>query len=267
MLTFITASSQSYFPKFMILYNSIKQFHPESPIICYVTGSVDCEFPQDVIQKQVDTIADDTRARCFLDAWEEGHDRCVWVGADCKLFGQLTEAENILNTHSVIVTTHLFKPLPDDKLNPLMWHINKVGHCNSDILFAKNDDFGYDAMCWYQAMLVKYNIQDFDRGMFYDQSWLGYFPYCFDNVYLSRLRNYNTAYWNVHQVNFKWNGTQYLTDSGPLKIYHFSGFCEDFIEKMSTHQDRYYASGDILKLYREYNTELQMNRKKYHVPK
>ena len=58
------------------------------------------------------------------------------------------------------------------------------------------------------------------------------------------------------QRDLKFENGIYKVDGKPLVLFHYSGFDSLHHERMTIHQDRYKASGDVLKLYKEYAEKL-----------
>ncbi len=265
MISFICFSSKLYYPKFLVLYKSIKKYHPESPIYLFGLNDLD-QHPSDVHFEMLSGTKDlrsaDPRDRPqqILNLFNKGAEKVVHMGSDCELFAPLTHLDELLDSNDIVLTPHILSPLPNDGKIPSNESIHLTGLLNADFIAIKNTSNSVKALKWYDEILAQKCLDDRLAGIFYDQTWLNFFPQFFDKVHILRNMNYNTAYWNIHLYNFKWDGQAYRTDDGPLVFFHYSGFNEECVEQMSKYQNRHIASGDILKIYSEYKTKLDNNR-------
>ncbi len=261
---FITFASDSYMTKHRVLEASIHKHHPESSIILYELG----ECPPNAV---LYTLAK-TRLEKVLEALEEGLDNVVLIGSDCELFAPINEVTELLKDKEleiprdcgccsdyemirpradIILVPHILKWLPQDGCVPTNQQFYMTGHCNGDFMVFRNCENTKNIL----REMISFPIHDDKHnGTFYEQTWFSALPIMNNGVTVLKHSGYNVCYYNVYQRDFSWDGAKYQTTDGPLVMFHYSGFSDPV--NMSVYQNRWKASGDVLKVYQEYKDRI-----------
>jgi hypothetical protein len=175
----------------------------------------------------------------------------VLIGSDCQLLSNPIELRINASKYDVILTPHITKPIHYDNKFPNMPSIHLSGLYNSDVTLFSNTPNAIQILDW---LCGEPFIMDSGMGFFNEQTYFNYIPIFFPNVLVLQHEGYNIAYWNIHQRDFKFEDGEYKVGDKKARIIHFSGFTTP--EAMSTHQNRWVATGDILKVYTEYQDKL-----------
>jgi hypothetical protein len=237
-LTFLTFHSPSYTSRAKVLIDSIKKYHPGSPIIVKSIQDGPETYPDNLCKVKYQWV---------LDAFEEGHENVILLGADMELFSRLESIEWLLHCYNdyldqdpydVILTPHFLYPKTD---NAKLQQTSLVGHINSDFIVFRNCENSKNILKW---LLEKPMVEDLKTGIFYDQTWVSMLPFLFDNVYILRDFTYNVAYWNVKDRGLN-----------SLAVFHYSGYVKGSPEKMSKYCNTT-CDGEILRIYQEYDKRI-----------
>lgn len=243
-LNFMCYASKDFMSRYNVLEASIRRQHPNSMILCIDPGT------NTPLGTYVPNMAKD-RLREALKCLEDGFTNIVVLGADCELFAPLTEIQSLLETEDIILIPHVKSP-QDDRSK--MAALYKTGHANADVMVFKNTENAKDALRW---LIEVTEGEDKDRGIFYEQTWLSALPFLFPHVHILRHPGYNVGYWDVVEAGLKLVNNEWLLEDGsPLKIFQYSGFVKGEPEKLSRHQRRHEAVGDILKFYEAYDEKI-----------
>ena len=260
MLSFITACSQDYYSRFMAYYRSIRTFYPESPIYLTGYGSL-AERPEDVIYYEHTQHESNLQAASIgitraLHLFEQGVDSLIMCGSDVELFSRMTEVEELLKTYDVIITSHMAQPMKGDQL-PLA-SLYRTGIANGEFCAVRNTENGMKFLRWYEEVVRKYHNNDVPNGIFFNQIWLTMTPFLFEGVSILHHKGYNAAYWNIEEYGLEYRDGVYYVAGEPLRFFHYSGFVPGNPARRCKYFNLPPATGDILKIYLEYDRKLRM---------
>lgn len=144
----------------------------------------------------------------------------VYIDPDCRVFSQLTELEEALSKHDIVLTPHLLSPGNIDMEISTLKH----GVFNLGFLAIRRSPAGEHLAQWWADRLYSFCYEDFNAGLFTDQKWMNLAP-CFFDIHVLRHPGYNFATWNFLERKLsKTDGRFYVDDNYPLRFVHFSGF-------------------------------------------
>lgn len=175
----------------------------------------------------------------LLDA---GYDAVFYFDPDIEIFGSLEQMEALAATHDLILTPHICKPISIDGLKPGVAEIIRVGQFNLGYIGLSDSTETRNALRWWQGVCLEHCLFDVRNGYFVDQFWADILPSFIQKFYCLRDPAYNMAYWNVFQRSLALESGHWMTDSGELKFFHFSGLPKDNLARVSVHQNRVSAS-------------------------
>ncbi|MFM8735455.1 MAG: hypothetical protein ACKOC8_09705 [Pirellulales bacterium] len=173
-----------------------------------------------------------------------GYQAVVYLDGDMALYGPLTPVWEALLRHSLVLTPHLLRPLPDDGLRPHESVFLPVGAYNAGFLGVRNDADARAFTAWWRSMLAKHCILDIAGGFFVDQRWLDLAPAMFPGVEVLRRFGINAGHWTLSQAMFERRATWGIStsnvtvDGDPLLLFHFSGMTPHKPAEYLGHQTR-----------------------------
>lgn len=172
-----------------------------------------------------------------------GHKNVVYVDPDIYFYERMASIEHLLsNETDIVLTPHLLAPIADERL-PRELDIRRAGAYNFGFCAVRNSANTRNFLHWWQSKLIRDCVNDADRGLFVDQSWIDLVPGLFENVGILRHKGYNVAYWNIAQrLLLKRQDDTYFVGEEPLVFFHFSGLNPTDPEAFSKHQDRFTLS-------------------------
>ncbi|EIT84617.1 glycosyltransferase [Fictibacillus macauensis ZFHKF-1] len=184
--------------------------------------------------------------------------RFLFLDADIYLYSPLQELEELVATHSIILTPHITSPLPQDQKIPSELDLIRAGTYNAGCIALRNDEHSKQFLRWWSDHLEHECMNDQKKGLFMDQKWLELVPGLFSGVHILRNKAYNAAYWNLHERKISRQDNQYYVNEQPLAFFHFSGYDYE-LQRVSHYQNRYKMtdSEDVRSLFEQYKRELQ----------
>jgi hypothetical protein len=103
---------------------------------------------------------------------------------------------------------------------------------------------------------------DVNRGFFHEQSWCNLMLGMFPNMHMWYTLTHNVGFWNLRSYNMRKTDNIWVTDGGPLRVFHFSAFEPRNPGIQSTcrceRPDGIQATGDLLQFYRDYANRLML---------
>lgn len=169
-----------------------------------------------------------------------GNSKLVYLDADTFVFRQLTEAWELLDRHSIVLTPHLISEAEEDGRKPGERHIMESGVYNAGFLGVRKDATTERFMNWWSRRVYDKCIADPRLGLFVDQRWLDLVPGLFDGVCILRHAGYNFGHWGLTHRDLEiQNDGQMRVNDAPLALFHFSGVDVERPEFISKYQDRF----------------------------
>jgi hypothetical protein len=249
-----TIIARNYLAQARVLARSFKNHHPNGSFTVLVVdqlskplnvaedsfdvlglGDIGLDFGE---ARRMAMIYDVTELSTAVKPWLLRHllqssAHAVYFDPDVEIFSPLDEVEELVRTHSIVLTPHITEPLPRDG-----FRLNET-----DILQSGIYNLGFIAVgpgCqpfldWWSERLRRESIIDPERMRFTDQRWIDFVPGLFPHFIL-RDPAYNVAYWNLYARHLAWVGDHYEVNGHPLRFFHFSGYDPKLPFVLSKHQ-------------------------------
>ena len=167
------------------------------------------------------------------------YEKVVYLDPDILVLQKFDEINEILNTYNIVLIPHILTSLPNDNKRPTELDIIRAGTYNLGFIALNKSEETIKLLKWWQNKLIDYGFMNVEEGMHVDQKWMDFAPSFFDKVYILKKKNYNVAYWNLHERKVWKNGNTWVVENYPLTFFHFSGFMIDNLKDISKHQNRY----------------------------
>lgn len=173
-------------------------------------------------------------------AMQRQPDHLLFMDSDMLAFESMAPINELLNSHSILLTPHILSPFPVDNHKPQERDILKAGIFNAGFLGLKNDETGNAFLKWWTSRMVDQCYEKPKWGWVVDQNWLNLVPIYYKNVKELDHKGCNVAYWNLHERAIEKKGNGFVVNKTyPLLFFHFSGYNIAMPEKVSRHQSRY----------------------------
>ena len=183
----------------------------------------------------------------------------VYLDPDIEVFDTLGYIYDLLKNHAIILTPHICSPIEMDS-EPNDYHLLRSGVYNLGFV-AFNLDKSENFLRWWKERVFEYGYRIDEKGMFYDQIWMGYAPAFEDSTYLLRNLEYNVANWNLHERTLLFSDNAYYVNdlNTRLVFFHFSHFKIDDLPRIATYNESYTIDNreDIKPLYLSYKSQLE----------
>jgi hypothetical protein len=245
---FFTSISNSYLPKARVLARSIRRHYPGVPIALVLSDErhprldyTDFDLvlrPEDlgievdsfeawVFSHTIVELCTAVKPFAFRRLFERGAECVVYLDPDILLLSQMTELEEALAEHPIVVTPHVSTPAQnvDDLIDGEMLGSLRHGVFNLGFLALRNEGEGAPFLQWWLSRCRDYCFDDASRGLFTDQRWIDLAPCFFETLKILRTPSYNVASWNLYyrDVSRAENGELVVNGNLPLRFFHFSG--------------------------------------------
>jgi len=259
----VTIVSNNYLHFARTMLQSAKQHHPEYGLYCVIVdrdlshiAAHSSEFEAISFEKlglplgeeflfQYNILELNTAVKPWAIEYlfERGHENVIYVDPDIYFYERMRDVEHLLSANmDIVLTPHLLAPVTDDK-QPRELDIRRAGTYNFGFCALRDTTNTRKFLGWWQSKLTRDCVNDADRGLFVDQSWIDLVPGLFENVGILRHKGYNVAYWNIAQRQLiKHDERGYFIDHEPLVFFHFSGLDPSNPETFSKHQTRFTLS-------------------------
>jgi hypothetical protein len=117
---------------------------------------------------------------------------------------------------SVLITEHRYTPMYD-------YSITSGVYCVQFMTF-KADEYGLEALKWWQDRCVEWCFNRHEDGKFGDQKYLDDWTTRFKGVHVLQHLGGGVAPWNVQQYKVNKVGGQVYVDNTLLNFYHFQNY-------------------------------------------
>lgn len=165
--------------------------------------------------------------------------KLLYLDSDTFVYRELTEALDLLERHSIVLTPHLVAPAEEDGRKPGERHIMESGAYNAGFLGLRHDVNATRFLEWWSDRIYDKCIRDTRQGLFVDQRWLDLVPGLFEGVHVLRNPAYNVGHWGLTHRRVEAGLGGPSVNGEPLAFFHFSGLDVDRPEAISEHQDRF----------------------------
>ena len=242
-----TSASYSYLDRARVLFETVREFHPEWETWLCLADEEPPGFSLDLAAEDIDRVVklnelgiDECLSWAFQhDVVElctavkgpmlthllsQGIDKVIYLDPDTALFDRLDEVLALLEQHSAVLTPHQINPdknrsaIVDNEIGSLKYGIFNLGfvavkNCSEGIAFAR----------WWRDRLLQFCYDDVPNGLFTDQKWCNHAPVFFPDIAILRHKGYNVASWNLSQRPIRIDRAGNITAGGDaLKFFHFT---------------------------------------------
>ncbi len=242
-----TSASFSYLDRVRVLGQSLKRHQPNWKFWLCLPDREPPGFEFDVSQEPIDGVVrlEDLRIR-DLDRWifahdlielctavkgpmlakllDEGASKVVYLDPDVAVFSGLSEIEEILDRHDIVLTPHQLEPdqhhaaIVDNEIGSL-----KHGIYNLGFLAVANREEGRRFAHWWRDRLLNFCFDDIPSGLFVDQRWCDHVPVFFPTTHILRDPGYNVASWNQSRRPITIHEDGSIRAAGSLlRFFHFT---------------------------------------------
>ena len=191
----------------------------------------------------------------------------VYLDPDIKLFHPLTVLYEAMLEHAVLLTPHIYTPVPIDGKKPGENTFLKYGIYNLGFIALRRSEETNKLVKWWKYRTYEAGYFRTEDGLFVDQLPMNHASIFFKGVKILVHRGLNMAPWNLHERTLTENNGMYLVNNEEaLVFYHFSSFTVDANELPLFHYDRYTLKQrpDLQRLYNNYNEELKQHNHTFY---
>ncbi|WP_317201993.1 glycosyl transferase [Janthinobacterium sp.] len=247
-LHIFTSAACNYIPKVRMLFNSLREFHPEAELHLLladaptelldlskepfdtVTSLADMEVPHWQGWAFCHSIVELATAMkpLFLQRLlaRDDCDKVLYLDPDMVVFSRLDDILQSLDEANITLTPHQVSPeqtidaIIDNELSSL-----KHGVYNLGFVGVANKEEGHRFAAWWAHRTYHFCRAEIPNGLFTDQRWIDLVPAFFTGVAIQRSSRHNVATWNITTRDMTRDVEgRYLMDGEPLGFYHFTGF-------------------------------------------
>src|SRR5262245_47138143 len=255
-----TVVSKNHLAYARVICQSFRRHHPGAPFVVLLADRIDGDFAPDREAFEVVELerldVPDRRRFCFqYDVLElncaakpylmrhvlarPGISKLVYLDSDMDLYGPLTRALELLETHSILLTPHLVAPAEEDGRMPGERHILESGAYNAGFVGLRKDAGAERFLAWWSDRVYDKCLRDTRQGLFLDQRWLDLVPGLFDGVHVLRDPGYNLGHWGLTHRRLEPAADGVRVNGGSITLCHFSGLDLDRPDTISRYHDRF----------------------------
>ena len=185
----------------------------------------------------------------------------LYFDPDIKVFSSLNDIEIELRHKSLVLTPHVYKPIPiDNRVVPNETLFLSYGIYNLGFIgISFQDQEVYDFLNWWEERLMKICYLDAGRGIYVDQLPINLAPVFYPKI-TSILFHYgmNAAPWNLHERQISLKNNEYYSNEDKLVFFHFSYI--RFEKGKHPFYNRYELYPVLEELHENYRAELKENQ-------
>ncbi|HEY4155525.1 MAG TPA: hypothetical protein VGM24_08855 [Puia sp.] len=184
----------------------------------------------------------------------------IYLDPDIRVFAPFTELEEAFSQYGIVLTPHIYTPIPLDGKIPSENLFLNYGIYNLGFLGLKNGGETLKFLKWWKERTYSLGYIRISEGLFVDQLPVNLVPLFFNNVGILKCMGYNMAPWNLHERYLsRVNGEYFVNDREKLRFFHFSSFIIDSGELSVPFYNRFNLKErpDLKEIYEQYNEELK----------
>lgn len=275
MSLYFTICSNNYISFARVLGASIKHYNPGARFVLFLcdekVAEIDYEDVADetivlsAIEPRFNELAEryniielntSLKPRAFEYIFELGYVQAIYLDPDICVYASLSSVEMEFTDFSVLLTPHIYTPIPFDDKKPDEATFLNFGIYNLGFIGLKKKDQVNSLLSWWKNWTYEKGYIDVYNGIFVDQLPMNYAPVFFRDVKILQDFGLNMAPWNLHErrLSAKDDGF-YVNGTDRLKFYHFSSFAVDKFELPIHRYTRFTIASrtDLLPIYQQYN--------------
>jgi hypothetical protein len=243
-----TSAAFNYIPKVRLLFNSLRELHPEWVLHLALADSLRSDI--DLSKEPFDAVH--AVADLGITKWEgwsychtivelataikpfmlsklldlEGCEKVLYMDPDTVAFSRLDDIVAALDHANLVLTPHQLTPektisaVIDNEICSL-----KHGVYNLGFIAVASNPVGKEFAKWWSDRIYHFCRADIPNGLFTDQRWIDLVPAFFEGVAIMRSPRHNVAPWNLTTRTLSKDAAgTYKVDDEPLGFYHFTGF-------------------------------------------
>lgn len=244
-----TVAARNHLPRARVLAESLREHHPDLPFHLLLTDLTPQDF--DSAREALEVIAypallsEEPRLRrhafacdvmglassckpLVLEAMlDRGHERVLFVDADCLVTGRLDPVLRALDEHSILLSPHRLAPPAAAGGPELDLRLLQCGTFNAGLIGLRDSAEARAFLAWWRGRMEMRCRHALEAGLFYDQRWLDLVPGMFDGVGILRAPEINVAWWNVDEREIVCRPSPDGLELAGCALIHFSGFPGD----------------------------------------
>jgi len=284
-----TICSNNYLAQAKVLYLSLKEHQPDEPFFIFLCDEKRPEIDYSSLADEVIPVADiepgiqelalrynivelntcvKPRVIEYLFG-EKKMEKVLYLDPDICVYGPLTDLYTALDTADILLTPHIYTPIPIDGKKPAEHTFLNYGIYNLGFIGLSNREEAQRFVSWWKEHTYKEGYIAAEQGIFVDQLPVNHAPLFFKNVHILQNRGANMAPWNLHERTLSRQAGKYMVnEKEALMFYHFSSFAVDKNELPLHHYDRFKlaARPDLHALHAAYNDALKTAGHAFYQP-
>jgi len=258
----LTVCSRAHLPLARVLAESLRERHPELPLVAIVADIL----PGNPVELAGATVVapDELGVAAFrwlafkYDAWELccalkplatawafdcGAERIVYLDSDVEVHGSLASLLEPLDRNDWVVTPHFRRLPPADEAPgtiPSLGDLTVTGLLNAGIYAVRHSPAVRRFLAeWTAATSGPGAFAGFWKGGRTEQQTFAWVLSCGGEVWRLADPAQNVAYWNLHERRLERVGDRFEIDGEPLATFHWSGFDPENDRRISRHDTRH----------------------------
>jgi len=274
-----TICSNNYLAQASVLGHSLKKHHNDIRFFIILvdeySDAVDySQFPFTTIPiREIEPAIDElsekynivelntcVKPQVFKYLFEKYDDKQVtYFDPDIVIYDSLQEFNLLFESYDILLTPHIYTPIPMDGKNPDENMFLNYGLYNLGFIAVQKSEESIKFINWWKERTYLNGYSMVSKGIFVDQLYINLVPIYFKGVHILKGRGYNMGPWNLHERYLtNENGTYKVNGNEFLKFYHFSSFKFNSIELPVHYYNRFYMNDreDLRELYTDYNEQL-----------
>lgn len=275
-----TICANNYLAQAKVLGLSLKEHEPATRFIIFLCDEKRADIDYAAMADEVISIADiepgidemakrydivelstSIKPRAFEYLFNErGLGKVLYLDPDIMVYHPLDSLFTTLATASVLLTPHIYTPVPLDGKTPGEHTFLNYGLYNLGFLGLKNDNTARQLLQWWKSHTYTHGYNRPAQGIFVDQLPMNHVPLFFRDVHILQDRGLNMAPWNLHERTLSPSNGKYIVNgSDALKFYHFSSFRTGSKELPLFYYDRFTLASrpDLQAIHAAYDEALQ----------
>lgn len=155
---------------------------------------------------------------------ESDHESVVFMDADILVTASLEPLFAEVGRHALSLTPHIQRVPGAARQQELEKTLLQAGMYNAGFVGVSDREETRRFLAWWEERLRRHCLNDPRKGLHYDQRWLDHAIGFVQDVHILRDPACNVAYWNLDELEMRFDGSRYWVNGSPLRFFHFSGF-------------------------------------------